>query len=138
VLELDYSFCYFGFFIVFTILSQKTETTWTLPETSVCLRSSRRYNSRASFTACPEFHPGLGTVIFKLRYAYPRWNARTSYINTNETQGELLNLEPALIFALTNIRPRIEALTCQKQAQSLLQARTTYFIKYLIVLILSC
>jgi hypothetical protein len=29
-----------------------------------------------------------------------------------------LNLEPALILALTKIRPRIEVLACQKQAQS--------------------
>jgi hypothetical protein len=29
-----------------------------------------------------------------------------------------LNLEPALILALKKIRPRIEALACQKQAQS--------------------
>jgi hypothetical protein len=28
------------------------------------------------------------------------------------------NLEPALILALTKIRPRIEMLACQKQAQS--------------------
>jgi hypothetical protein len=29
-----------------------------------------------------------------------------------------LNLEPARIFSLTKIRPRIEVLTCLKQAQS--------------------
>jgi hypothetical protein len=29
-----------------------------------------------------------------------------------------LNLEPALILALTKIRPRTEVLACQKQAQS--------------------
>jgi hypothetical protein len=30
----------------------------------------------------------------------------------------LLNLEPALILALTKIRSRIEVLACQKEAQS--------------------
>jgi hypothetical protein len=42
---------------------------------------------------------------------------KTSYINQNWTQ-EHLNLEPVLILTLTKIRPWIEVLACQKQAQS--------------------
>jgi hypothetical protein len=42
---------------------------------------------------------------------------------------EPLNLEPALILALTKIRPRTEVLECQKQAQSShYQVRTTIII----------
>jgi hypothetical protein len=66
-----------------------------------------------------------GTVIFKLGYAYPRWYAKTSQgvreniltsIKTKDRNR--LNLEPALILEFTKIRPRIEVLARQKQAQS--------------------
>jgi hypothetical protein len=43
------------------------------------------------------------------------WYEETSDINQNKTQEPL---EPNLILALTKIRPRIEVLACQKQAQS--------------------
>jgi hypothetical protein len=50
-------------------------------------------------------------VVFNLGYA------KTSYMNKTKHNNRL-KLEPALILALTKIRPRIEVLTCQKQAQS--------------------
>jgi hypothetical protein len=49
-----------------------------------------------------------------------------------------LDLDPALILALTKIRPRIQVLPCQKQAQSFhQQVRTTFMIHkfYMILLI---
>jgi hypothetical protein len=49
-------------------------------------------------------------VAFNLEFA------KTSHINQNE-KGNRLNLEPALILALTKIRSRIEVLACEKQAQ---------------------
>jgi hypothetical protein len=42
-------------------------------------------------------------------------NINKSYINQNGIQEPL---EAALTLALTKIRPRIEVLACQKQAQS--------------------
>jgi hypothetical protein len=42
---------------------------------------------------------------------------KTSYINENESEKSL-NLQPALILALTRNRRRIEMLAFQKQAQS--------------------
>jgi hypothetical protein len=40
---------------------------------------------------------------------------RENALNQNKTQEQF---EPALILTLTKIRPRIEVLACQKQAQS--------------------
>jgi hypothetical protein len=78
-------------------------------------------------------------VVFNMGYAYPRgcaslvtlpfhafclphqyfseqsFSAMTSIKTRNRNR---LNLEPALILALTKIRPRIEVLACQKQAKS--------------------
>jgi hypothetical protein len=48
-------------------------------------------------------------VVFNLGHA------NKSCINQNEIQKPL---EPALILGLKKIRPRIEVLACQKQAQS--------------------
>jgi hypothetical protein len=49
----------------------------------------------------------FSSVVFSLGYA------KTSYINQNESQ-EPIDLEPALILALTKIWPRIKTLLCQK------------------------
>jgi hypothetical protein len=43
---------------------------------------------------------------------------RTHITSIRSKHRNRLNLEPALIHALTKIRPRIEVLACQKQAQS--------------------
>jgi hypothetical protein len=57
----------------------------------------------------------------------PEWLlnlATPSAFTTKQLQKRLknltriVNIEPALIFALRKIRPRIEVLSCQKQAQS--------------------
>jgi hypothetical protein len=39
-------------------------------------------------------------------------------LQSKRNTGTCLNLQPALILALTKIRPGIEVLACQKQAQS--------------------
>jgi hypothetical protein len=64
-------------------------------------------------------------VIFNLWNLYPRGcektflggYSKTFHNNQNETKNRL-NLEPALILALTKIRPRTGVLACQKQGQS--------------------
>jgi hypothetical protein len=59
------------------------------------------------------------------------WGTRTSYITRTHLasiktkQRNRLNLEPALVLALTKIRPRTEVLACQKQAQYNLKYRPT-------------
>jgi hypothetical protein len=63
-------------------------------------------------SACPlrrETHTQLGVVI----QATGLQPGAREHILRNR-----LSLEPALILALTNIRPRAEVLACQKQAQS--------------------
>jgi hypothetical protein len=58
--------------------------------------------------------PALSSEVFNLGYANHGISENTLH-NQNGTQEPL---EPALILALTKIRPRIEVLACQKQAQS--------------------
>jgi hypothetical protein len=48
---------------------------------------------------------------------YSTWGTRNHLALVKTKHRNLLNLEPALILALTKIRPRIEGLACQKQAQ---------------------
>jgi hypothetical protein len=51
---------------------------------------------------------------------YKRWVVRENILHQSKRNTWTLNLEPALILALTKIRPRIEVLACQKQAQLLI------------------
>jgi hypothetical protein len=46
------------------------------------------------------------------------WCTRSHLTPIKTKHRNRLNLEPALILALTKIRPRIEVLACQKHAQS--------------------
>jgi hypothetical protein len=55
--------------------------------------------------------PHVSRPVVNLGYA-------KAYTSIKMKHRNLLNLEPALILALTKIRPLIEVLACQKQAQS--------------------
>jgi hypothetical protein len=65
----------------------------------------------------PYYSSAVGSpVVFKLGHALGRTRKHLTSIKPKHRKR--LNLEPALIFALTKIRPRTEVLACQKQAQS--------------------
>jgi hypothetical protein len=57
------------------------------------------------------------SVVFNLGYAYSRGYAKR-LASIKLKHGNRLNFESALIHTLTKVRPRIEVLACQKQAQS--------------------
>jgi hypothetical protein len=70
--------------------------------------------SRRCFTCLPiTVATWCKALFFNLRYPGVRKDILIKTGNRNR-----LNPEPALILALKKIRPRIEALACQKQAQS--------------------
>jgi hypothetical protein len=77
---------------------------------------ARKLNQRKQLVATRGYHcqqwSSTCSTRTPMRTPRPlRGCARTSHINRNR-----LNPEPALILALTKIRPRIEVLACQKQA----------------------
>jgi hypothetical protein len=64
----------------------------------------------------------MKNALHSLAYTLIWWSStrgtRRHFTSIKTKHRNRLNLEPALILALRNIRPRIELLPCQKQAQS--------------------
>jgi hypothetical protein len=60
------------------------------------------------------------SLYWRLLQSSSSWGTRTHLTLTSikTKHRNRLNLEPALIFAPTKIRPRIEVLACRKLAQS--------------------
>jgi hypothetical protein len=71
-------------------------------------QGSRRPGRRSKLSP-PEYRP--------LHHWSSTWGTRKHLTSNKTKHRDRLNLEPALILALRKIRPRIEALTCQEQAQ---------------------
>jgi hypothetical protein len=94
---------------------------------SLCVVSSINFYFPSSFSATSASF-NLRFLPYPLRHCLtqwsPTWGTRTSrgtsryLISIKTKHRNRLNLEPALILALTKIRTRTEVLACQKQAQS--------------------
>jgi hypothetical protein len=92
--------------------------------TALCYAYYAQTNCGKEVTECSEGGLYLLHVLHHLHQWSSTWSTRTpwgtrKHLTSIKTKHKnRLNLEPALILALTKIRPQIEMLARQKQAQS--------------------
>jgi hypothetical protein len=99
----------------------QADRAWEPDKTALPLRSHRKLSFATSTTF--HFHL-LFCHVFSLPHSClqwnPTWGSRKHLISTKSKHRNRLNLEPALILALTKIRPPIEVLAARNKLRHLI------------------